>query len=146
MSETGIAIFNIDTFEPIHITSIKTNSKEEYGDRLHTQREYMKGLIDRYPPYEISIEKGFTAHNVSTQVIYRIHGVTQELFHEHPQFYYAPTTVKKLISGNGRSNKEVLQTSILKKYPNVEFKNTDESDAFAVGLTHLIKKHKLQWC
>ena len=105
----------------------------------------MKGLIAKHPPHEVAIEQGFTMHNKSTQIIYRVHGVCNELFHEYLQFYYAPTTVKKLISGNGRSSKEVLQASILKKYPNVEFKNTDESDAFAVGLTYLIKKHKLQW-
>ena len=145
MSETGIAIFNIDTYEPIHITSIKTNAKDEYSDRLHMQREYMKDLIDRYPPYEVAIEKGFTAHNVSTQVIYRIHGVAQELFHECPQFYYAPTTVKKLISGNGRSSKEVVQASILKRYPAIEFDNEDQSDAVGVACSHLIKEHKLKW-
>lgn len=145
MSNTGIAIFNIDTCEPIHITSIKTNDKKEYGDRLHVQREYMENLIDKYPPYEIAIEQGFTMHNKSTQVIYRVHGIAQELFHEYPQFYYAPTTVKKLISGNGRASKEVVQDSILKRYPDIKFDNEDQSDAVGVACSHLITKHKLKW-
>lgn len=145
MSNTGIAIFDTDTYEPIFITSIATNSKEEYGDRLHTQRNFMEELIHKFPPYEVAIEKGFTMHNTSTQVIYRIHGVTQELFHEYPQFYYAPTTVKKIITGNGKANKELVQTYILKKYPDIEFKNEDQSDATGVAITHLIKKHKMKW-
>lgn len=145
MANTGIAIFDIDTYEPIVITSIATKDKDEHGDRLHTQREYMKDLISKYPPYEVAIEKGFTMHNTSTQVIYRVHGVAQELFHEYPQTYYAPTTVKKLITGNGKANKDIVQKYILKEYPYIEFENTDESDAVAIGLSHLIKKHKLKW-
>lgn len=145
MANTGIAIFDIDTYKPILITSISTNSKEEYGDRLHTQRGYMKDLIKKYPPYEVAIEKGFTMHNTSTQVIYRVHGVTQELFHEYKQFYYAPTTVKKAITGNGKSNKELVQETILKKYPNIKFDNEDQSDAVGVACCHLIKKHKMKW-
>lgn len=145
MSKTGIAVFNIDTYEPILITSIETNDKEEYGDRLHTQRKYMEGLIDKYPPYEVAIEQGFTMHNKSTQVIYRTHGVAQELFHEYPQFYYAPTTVKKMITGNGRSSKEIVQESILKRYPDIEFENKDQSDAVGVACSHLIKNHKMKW-
>lgn len=144
MSNTGIAIFDIDTYEPILITSVATKDKEEYGERLHTQREYMKELIEKYSPYEIAIERGFTRFNTSTQVVYRVHGVTNELFHDYPQFYYAPNQVKKIVAGNGQAKKEVVQKAILKKYPNLEFANDDESDAFSIGICHLIKKHKMK--
>ena len=145
MKCTGITIFDIDTFEPIKITSIKPNAKQEHGDRLHTIREYLKELIIQYPPYEVAIERGFTLHNISTQVSYRVHGVINELFHEYKQFYYAPTTVKLAITKNGKAKKDVVQNSILKKYPDITFANEDESDAFAVSLSHLIKEHKMDW-
>ena len=145
MTNTGIAIFDIDTYQPVLITSVSTNDKDEYGNRLYTQREYMKKLIKEYPPNEIAIEKGFTKFNTATQVVYRVHGVTQEVFHEYSQWYYAPTTIKKVITGNGKSNKDVVQASILKKYPNLDFANNDESDATGIALTHLIKKHKMKW-
>ncbi len=145
MSNTGIAIFNIDTCEPILITSVKTNDKDEHGERLHTQREYMKALIEKYPPHEIAIEQGFTRFNTATQVVYRVHGITNELFYEYPQFYYAPNQVKKIVGKHGQAKKEVVQANILEKYPDLEFANDDESDAFAVGICHLIKKHKMKW-
>ena len=145
MSNTGITIFNVDTYEPVKITSVKPNAKQEHGDRLYTIREYLKELIIQYPPYEVAIERGFTLHNISTQVSYRVHGVINELFHEYKQFYYAPTTVKLAIAKNGKAKKDVVQSSILRKYPNIEFANQDESDAFAVGLTHLIKNHNMKW-
>ena len=145
MSNTGIAIFNSKTYKPTLITSVETNDKEEHGNRLHTQREYMKELIKKYPPCEVAIERSFTRFNQATQVLYRCHGIANELFHQYPQFYYAPATIKKTITGNGQAKKEIVQKSILKKYPDLHFANDDESDATAIILTHLIKKHKMKW-
>lgn len=145
MSNSGIVIFNIDTFEPVHITSIKTNDKQEHGERLHTQREFVKELINKYPPYEVAIEKGFTRFNNATQTIYRVVGVFNEILHKYNQYYYAATTIKKLVGGNGKASKELVQKSILKKYPNIEFDNEDQSDAFGVCISHLIKKYKMKW-
>lgn len=145
MSNSGISIFNIDTFESVHITSIETNPKQEHGKRLHTQREFIRELIDEYPPYEVAIEKGFTRFNNATQVIFRVVGIFNEVLHKYPQFYYAPTTVKKIITGNGQAKKELLIDAILKRYPDIKFANTDESDSFGVGITHLVKVHKMKW-
>ena len=105
----------------------------------------MKGLIAQYPPHEVAIEQGFTMHNKSTQIIYRVHGVCNELFHEYEQFYYAPTTVKKLVGKHGQAKKDVVQQFILKKYPDIEFKNEDESDSVGVLISHLITKYKMKW-
>jgi Holliday junction resolvasome RuvABC endonuclease subunit len=145
MSNTGIAIFDINTCKPALITSVKTNSKNTHGKRLHGQREYMKELIKKYPPHEVAIERGFSHMNTTTQVIYRVHGIANELFYEYPQFYYPPATVKKIVGKHGQAKKEVVQANILKKYPDLKFANNDESDATAVALTHLIKKHKMKW-
>lgn len=145
MSNTGIAIFNIETFKPIYIDSVKTNAKQEHGDRLHTIREFMKDLIKQYPPYEVAIERGFSHMNTTTQVIYRVHGVCNELFHEYPQFYYPPATVKLEVAKHGQAKKEVVQKAILKNYPDINFDDEDQSDAAAVAICHLIKVHKMNW-
>lgn len=99
--------------------------------------------MGEYTPFEVAIERGFTMHNKSTQVIYRCHGVINELLHKYPQFYYPPTTVKKIVAGNGRASKEELEEIIASKYPNLSFDNDDESDAVGVGLSHLIEAHKV---
>lgn len=145
MSNTGIAIFNIATCKPVLITSVKTSNKNTHGERLHRQREYMKELIKKYPPCEVAIERGFSHMNTTTQVIYRVHGIANELFYKYPQFYYPPATIKKMVGRHGQAKKEVVQANILKKYPNLKFANSDESDAFATGICHLIKKHKMKW-
>jgi len=142
MNCSGIAIINMDTLEPIHITSIKTNDKLDHGYRLHQQREFMKPIIKKYPPEVVFYEKGFTNFNVATQVIFRVVGVFNELLKDYKTEYLAPTTVKKTITSNGKSSKEVLQKALIKKYPNVKFKNTDESDALAVVYTGMIKNIK----
>jgi crossover junction endodeoxyribonuclease RuvC len=143
MSNTGISIFNLDTSQPVLVTSIATNSKYTYGVRLHTIRNYIKDLIKQYKPYEVAIEQGFSKFNTSTQVSYRVHGVIQELLKDYPQFYYPPKTIKSIITGNGNANKKLVQDCILKKYPNINFSNFDESDAMGVAICHLIKHHKL---
>ena len=145
MTCTGVSIFDLDTLQPTFVGSVSTKAKETHGERLNDIREYLKGLVDRYPPYEVAIEQAFTRFNKATQVIYRVHGITNELFHEYEQFYYAPTTVKKLITKNGQSKKDVVQQFILKKYPDIEFKNEDESDSVGVLISHLITKYKMKW-
>ncbi len=143
MSCTGIAIFDLDTYKPVHISSIKTNNKDTYGVRLHVIREYIKGLIKQYPPYEVAIERGFSRFNNSTQVTYRVHGVINELLKDYEQCYYPPKDVKATIL-NGNASKKQVQEKIKKLYPEIKFNNEDESDAFAVGLTHLKKKYELK--
>ena len=141
MSCTGIAIFDLEKKEPILITSIKTNPKDAYGIRLHMIRNYIKGLIDEYKPYEIALERGFSRFHTSTQVSYRVHGVIQELLRDYQQFYYPPKTIKNVITNRGNANKKFVQKCILKRYPNINFNNNDESDACGVAICHLIKKH-----
>ena len=145
MSTTGVSIFDLDTLQPVFIGSVTTKAKETHGVRLNDIREYLKGLIAEYPPYEVAIEQAFTRFNKATQVIYRVHGICNELFHEYEQFYYAPTTVKKIVSGNGQSKKDVVQQAILKRFPDIEFENEDQSDSSGVAISHLITKHKMKW-
>ena len=144
MSSPGMTIFDLKTHEPIMITSIKTNDKETHGQRLFAIKMHFAKSIKKYPPSEIAIERGFSQHNTSTQVTFRVHGVVNEMFKSIPQFYYPPTTVKKSIL-TGNATKEAIRKEIEKKYPDIKFKNEDESDSFAVGLCHLIKKHEMKW-
>jgi len=81
---------------------------------------------------------------MSTQVIYRVHGICNLIYYKFEQIYYPPKTVKEAIL-KGDATKKQVQDTIKNKYPNVVFKNEDESDAFAVGLTYFIKTGKLQW-
>lgn len=145
MSCTGVAICDASTFDIVYVGSIKTDAKKPHGHRLGQQRDFILGLMDKYPPQEISIEQGFTRNNKSTQVIFRVHGVFNEAFKEFVQYYYAPTTVKKQVARTGQATKEAVAKHIKRKLPNIEFKNEDESDAIGVLLTHLILEHNYKF-
>ena len=97
-------------------------------------------LIKEYTPEIVLIEQGFTLFNTSTQAIFRVHGLVNYLFSQYEQIYYPATTIKKIIGGKGNMKKEEIQEVIYKKYPNVKFKNLDESDAFSIGEAYFIKK------
>ena len=145
MKCTGIAIFSIDTYEPILITHIETNDKDTHGERLHNQRVFVEDLIKKYPPHEIAIERGFSRFNNATQIIFRAHGVFNELLYECLQVYYPPKTIKEVVGKHGSATKKVVQDNILKKLPELKFENEDQSDATATAICHLIKKHKMKW-
>jgi Holliday junction resolvasome RuvABC endonuclease subunit len=50
-----------------------------------------------------------------------------------------------VVGGKGNMTKEEIYYAIKEKYPKVRLQNYDESDAFAVGLTYLIKKGTIKW-
>lgn len=144
MGCTGVVIFDLDTLKPIHICSIETNDKHTHGKRLYHIAKEIHTLREKYPPSTIAIERGFGRFNTSTQVIYRVHGVLNYLYHDIDQIYYPPKTVKEAIRRGDASKKEIQEVISL-KYPDVTFQNEDESDAFAVGITYLIKNKLLNW-
>lgn len=143
MESTGFCIFD-ENMNPILIDSIPTKKSQSHGKRLKVIATKMAELKTNYPTKTIVIERGFSRFNMATQVIYRVHGVCNLIFHDTEQIYYPPKTVKEAILG-GNATKKQVQEEIKKRYPNVVFKNEDESDAFAVGLTYFIKMGMLEW-
>lgn len=144
MECTGVTVFDLGTLLPIHIDSISTNSKYTHGKRLYEIAKFIHEIKERYPPESISIERGFTRHNTSTQVIYRVHGLVNYLFHDIEQYYYSPKEVKEVVD-SGDATKRLVQEIIKYKFPQIKFKNEDESDSFAVGLCHMVKNGLLRW-
>lgn len=145
MTCSGIAIIDMDTLEPVLVTSIAPSTKGEHGDKLHEQREYMQEIVAQYPPTEVFYEKGFSRFNTATQVVFRVVGVFNELLKDYPLDYFAPTSVKKEITGKGNCTKEELQKVLADKFPQIDFNNTDESDAVGVVYTGMIKNHEMEW-
>lgn len=144
MGNTGVTIFDSNTYEPVHITSITTNDKHTHGKRLYTIAQELIRLKDKYPPSIIVIERGFGRFNTSTQVIYRVHGLINYLFHDIEQIYYPPKKIKEVII-KGDASKKVVRQIIESKYTNINFNNEDESDSFAIALTYLIEKKLIKW-
>lgn len=147
---TGITIFDTEKQDFVYIGSINTERiKKKKGFYLNATKlkfiyDELTAIKEQYPPHIVIIERGFSRFNTATQVIYRVHGITNMLFHQVDQVYYPPKSVKEAIL-NGNATKAQLQVAINTKYNDIIFNNEDESDSFAVCLTYLIKEGLIDW-
>ena len=149
LGTTGLVIYDLVKKEFVYIGSFNTDKVKKQKNRYHNAlklkelSEWVLQLKKMYPPYFVGIERGFSQHNNATQTIFRVHGLINFLFCGHPQEYYPPKMVKETIV-NGNATKEDLVNTINTRY-NYVFSNEDESDAFAVVLTVLIKHGLIEW-
>lgn len=150
LANTGITVYDADKQEILYIGSINTEKikkkKGLYHNAIKLKHIFdeMKELKIKYQPQVVVIERGFARFNTATQVIYRVHGIANLLFHDIDQIYYPPKTVKEAIL-KGTATKKELQQAISIKYNDITFSNEDESDSFAVLLTYLIKEGLIEW-
>lgn len=133
LTNSGISIFE-QSGKYIKVTSIKIDVKKPRGYRLHQIFTKLNNLKNEYPPGIIYIENCFSRFNKSTQALYEVRGITELVFCDVEIVFLAPTSVKKFITGNGKADKKEVLDKIKFKYPDIVFKNLDESDSFAVGL------------
>ena len=143
ISSPGIAIFS-DSGSPELITSLQTSSKDETKDRLKEIGNFLEEIKNQYKITEVAFERGFTRYNRSTQTLYEVLGVAMYIFHDYTQFFYAPSTIKKIVTGNGKSDKKIVEEYVLKMWPTLTFTDNDQSDACAVGMCHMIKTGKIK--
>lgn len=150
LANTGVTIYDTEKQEFLYIGSINTEGikkkKGLYHNALKLKHIFieMRKLKVKYPPQVVVIERGFSRFNTATQVIYRVHGIINLLFHDVEQIYYPPKTVKEALV-HGSATKEDLQIAINTKYNDILFANEDESDSFAVLLTYLVKEDLIDW-
>ena len=146
---TGYGTVQILRSGPVAINwgLIETDKKYNPSQRLFQIHLRMTNLISKYKPDAIAIERIFFATNAKTAIrVGQAQGVmllaaagagTQV-------FEYAPGTIKKMITGNGRADKKMVQKSIRevfgakvrsKKNKKTHFDNA--ADALAVALCHI---------
>jgi crossover junction endodeoxyribonuclease RuvC len=131
-----------------HLSHIKTDSKKTRAYRLWQIYNHLKEILSQYPQIKTVIrERGFTRFNQETQALFSVVGVTEVILYKHgfdKIEEIAPTTVKKLVAGSGKADKEEVAVNA-RKYlkTEVDFKTNDESDAVAVILAYLKKQEVL---
>lgn len=160
LKNTGVAIFDLEERKFVYIGSFNTEKiratyenkgKELTALKLGKLGEWFDSLIEQYPPYYASIEqmikveRGKYGVNINeVKGIAKATGVIQERLWKIPQAFHYPSEVKLAIV-KGNASKEVVQAEILRRYPDLEFDNLDESDACAVALTQLIEVGIVEW-
>lgn len=149
LTNTGVVIYEASGREFLHIGHINTDKVKKKASLYHNalKLKYIYDELDKlkelYPPTVIAIERGFSRFNTATQTIFRVHGLVNYMFNDIAQIYYPPKTVKEAII-KGDATKKVVQDAINLRY-DVEFNDEDESDAFAVLITYLIKNELIEW-
>lgn len=97
-------------------------------------------------------EKGFSRFANTTQLLFRVVGVSDlagiELFNCKDIEELTPTTIKRLIAGNGKADKQEVEDGVREllapEQKEYKFYSDDVSDAVAVGLAYYIKKGLLK--
>jgi crossover junction endodeoxyribonuclease RuvC len=116
---------------------VKTNTKKTINYRLFEIYNLVDEIYKKHEITDVVMEKGFQRHAIATQQLQRVVGVFLLI-----SFYYgfdkveevAPTSVKKLVTGDGKASKEELASALVNYVGEIEYKTNDESDSVGVGI------------
>lgn len=148
---TGFGLVNVNSRgnEVVEWGLIETDKKLLKETRLDFIFEEIKRLIKKHKPDVFVFEKVFFSNNAKTVIaVGQAQGVmllAASKLKVHVE-EYAPGTIKKMITGNGRANKKEVQEHIRKILGNrvkseahkkTHFDNA--ADALAIALTHAFK-------
>ena len=117
----------------------QTNRKGSFPSRLTAVADRVDGLIKKYKPKVVAIEKVFFTKNQKTALgVSQICGAISYIAEKKniTVLEYTPTQVKSSLTGDGRADKKQIKKMITLLLPN-ETKGKrldDEYDAIAVGL------------
>ncbi|MFC1625640.1 crossover junction endodeoxyribonuclease RuvC [Patescibacteria group bacterium] len=134
--------------EVIEFGLIETDKDTTPGARLVDIVGKMDKVIKRFSPDVVAIEKLFFATNAKTAIrVGQAQGVMLYAFAKRnvKVFEYAPGTIKKIISGDGRADKKDVQKAV-RKYLGAKVRSKvnkkthfdNAADALAIALCHII--------
>ena len=149
---TGYGMIEVDgnsDFKVVDWGLIETEKGGLIHRRLFEIYNQMGTLLSKFKPDVLVIEKIFFATNAKTVIsVGQAQGVIllSAANCDIDVFEYAPGTIKKMISGNGRANKKEMQKSVRKllgpKVRSKAHKKThfdNAADALAIAVTHVYK-------
>lgn len=141
---------NCTNFEILKSGTIKTPADHHMGKRLLKVQSFIELLLNEYNPNVMGCETFFfnpkmaSGRNKSASIMYTnmATGLLQVCSFNAgvPLYDYPPTTVKKMITGNGRATKKEVINAVA-QISRRKFKSSEdhEADAIAIGITTLRK-------
>jgi len=149
---TGWGVLEVisDNLKVIEWGLVETSKEEKVEKRLSKIYKETLAILKKFTPDVFVFEKIFFATNAKTVIsVGQAQGVMllAAARSKLAVASYAPGTIKKLITGNGRANKKEVQRAIRKILGNqvkskvhkkTHFDNA--ADALAIALTHAMKE------
>lgn len=142
-----------DKVEIVEVVHVKNkNNKKTNAQKLHEIASELKRIILDHCTGDIELsvvrEKGFSRFAMTTQTLFRVVGVSDlmvfDLVGIKDIAEITPTSVKKFITGDGKASKDDVEQGVRKylvdRQKTFKFATDDESDAVAVGISHMIQK------
>ena len=126
---------------------LETSKKDSHETRLKNLGQEIKGIINKWQPKALAIEKLFFNQNTTSALkVAEARGVIlyEGALAQLPIYEYSPQEIKIATTGYGQAKKPEIETMVkrilkLDKMP----KYDDETDAIALGITHLASyRHK----
>ena len=146
LARTGYAV--VDRGNPHRVLAmglISTPVKWPIAERLQELSNDLSDVIRRYEPVAMSLEKVYIKGNRSAaSAVERATGVVMLTAAEAgmPVWEYTPSTIKKIVTGDGAATKEALQRTLRKTlHLAEEGLPHDAFDAVAVAICHLQHLH-----
>lgn len=146
----GVLTFNKSGLELVTYGLISTHKDGTPSDRLASIFDEMNTLFTKYNPHVMAIEKVFFATNAKTAIrVGQAQGVMLlAASHKNvPVFEYAPMTIKKMVTGSGKSDKKMVIAAVQNifgshvkagKGGKTHFDNA--ADALAIAMCHAMKE------
>ena len=118
---TGFGILRVTgkTLEAVDWGLIETDKNHDSGRRFINIYSQMAKILKNYSPDVIAIEKIFFATNAKTAIsVGQAQGVMLYCAARSKVkiFEYAPMTIKKVVSGSGKSDKKTMQKYVRKYF------------------------------
>lgn len=135
-----------EVLETVYVDNKKIGANQ-IGAKLNKIVEHIEGIISRFDIDYVVKERGFSRYNTATQMLYRVQGVV-----EYVTYLYklnllddvSPTTIKKIIGGQGTATKKEVAEGLKEYLINPEIlkniKTDDETDAIAVAIASQLKE------
>lgn len=145
----GIINANNNVLDVIEWGLIETEKNGEPGKRLNHIHLAMVGLLKKFEPEVVAIERLFFATNAKTAMaVGQATGVLifTAARHKKEVVEYAPMTIKKMVAGDGRADKKLVQKAVrdylgakVRSQKNGKTHFDNAADALAVALCHAFK-------
>ena len=155
LTRPGFALLEIDktggetVIKSVKLISVdnKNKKKKSHGEILYEiQKAFFDFLAEEIPNFFVREHEIMHKKNPSERSVTKTVGLMDILAFELNRKWYEiyPVTVKALVAGSGKAEKEAVAKSLPFYIGEQEYRNDDESDAAGVAVAWLIQQEEIK--